>query len=118
MRTFLRVPALLCAIVLGFGAAPPPPLVAPAPVSHALTHDDVEAYFDGFFPDALARADIAGAVVVIVKDGHILLEKGYGYADVDTRQPIDPARTLFRPGSISKLFTWTAVMQLVEKGQL
>jgi len=91
---------------------------ARTPAAHALTHDDLEAFLDGFFPDALARADIAGAVVVVVKDGQVLLEKGYGYSDVQTRAPVDPARTLFRPGSISKLFTWTAVMQLVEQGKL
>src|SRR5690606_10891932 len=61
---------------------------------------------------------IAGAVVVVVKDGQLLLEKGYGYADVAAKQPVDPARTLFRPGSNSKLFTATAAMQLVERGQL
>jgi CubicO group peptidase (beta-lactamase class C family) len=57
-------------------------------------------------------------VVVVVKDGAILLEKGYGYADVAERKPVDPERTLFRAGSVSKLFTWTAVMQLVEQGKL
>ncbi len=88
------------------------------PPPHSLTRDDVEAYFDGFFPDALNRTHIAGAVVVVVKDGKVLLEKGYGYADVDARKPVDAARTLFRPGSISKLFVWTAVMQLVEQGKL
>ncbi len=91
---------------------------AAVPPTHALTREDVEAYFDGFFPDALARADIAGAVVVVVKDGKVLLEKGYGFSDIKTRVLVDPARTLFRPGSISKLFTWTAVMQLVEQGKL
>ncbi len=124
MRAILRLAALLCAVGLGLGAALPPAHIAAAPTPlpaaapHALTHDDLEAYLDGFFPDAMARADIAGAVVVVVKDGHVLLEKGYGYADIDSRKPVDPARTLFRPGSISKLFTWTAVMQLVEKKQL
>jgi len=88
------------------------------PLVHSLTHDDVEAYFDGFFPDALTRADIAGAVVVVVKDGRIVLEKGYGYADVAARKPVDPKKTLFRPGSVSKLFVWTAVMQLVEQHKL
>src|SRR3546814_9675118 len=69
-------------------------------------------------PYALAAGDIAGAVVVVVKDGQVLLQKGYGYADLDKHTPVDPAETLFRPGSISKLFTWTAVMQLVEQGKL
>ena len=69
-------------------------------------------------PYALGQADIAGAVVVIVKDGQVLTQRGYGYADVATRQRVDPATTLFRVGSISKLFTWTAVMQLVEQGKI
>src|SRR5438034_10359887 len=56
--------------------------------------------------------------VVVVKDGAVLLQKGYGYSDVGKRKPVDPERTLFRPGSVSKLFTWTAVMQLVEQGKL
>ena len=85
---------------------------------HAMTQGDVGAYLDGFFHDALTRADIAGAVVVVVKDGKVFFERGYGYSDVDTRAPVDPNRTLFRPGSISKLFTWTSVMQLVERGKL
>jgi CubicO group peptidase (beta-lactamase class C family) len=84
----------------------------------ALDHSDLEAYFDGFLPFALQRADIAGAVVVVVRDGQTLFQKGYGYADSQSGRPVDPDRTLFRPGSISKLFTWTAVMQLVEAGQV
>ena len=84
----------------------------------ALTQADAEAWLDGFMPYALAAGDIAGAVVVVVKDGQVLLQKGYGHADLAKRAPVDPANTLFRPGSISKLFTWTAVMQLVEQGKL
>ncbi|MDN5780817.1 MAG: beta-lactamase family protein [Luteimonas sp.] len=94
---------------------PPPPEVDGIP---ALTQADAQAWLDGFFPYALATGDIAGAVVVVVKDGQVLLQKGYGYADLAKHTPVDPANTLFRPGSISKLFTWTAVMQLVEQGKL
>lgn len=83
-----------------------------------MTREDVNAWLDGLLPYALAKGDIAGAVVVVVKDGHVLTEKGYGYADVSRRIPVDPQRTLFRPGSISKLFTWTAAMQLVEQRKL
>ena len=86
--------------------------------SHELTAADVDAWLDGYLPHALAQADIAGAVVVIVKDGQILTQRGYGYADVAARQRVDPATTLFRPGSISKLLTWTAVMQLVEQRKI
>src|SRR4051812_33547224 len=86
--------------------------------AHPLTKADVEAWLDGFLPYALERGDVAGAVIVVVKDGAILTQKGYGYADVAARKPVDPARTLFRAGSVSKLFTWTAVMQLVEQGKI
>lgn len=95
--------------------AQPPVAPGGAPV---LSAADAEAWMDGFVPYALAAGDIAGAVVVVVKDGEVLLQKGYGYADVAARTPVDPAATLFRPGSVSKLFTWTAVMQLVEQGKL
>jgi CubicO group peptidase (beta-lactamase class C family) len=94
------------------------PAGAPTPVAPRLERADLEAWVDGFLPYAIQRGDIAGAVVAVVKDGQVLFEKGYGYADVKRRRPVDPARTLFRPGSVSKLFTWTAVMQLVEQGKL
>ena len=83
-----------------------------------LTAQDANSWLDGFVPYALARGEVAGAVVVVVKDGQVLFEKGYGYADVEKHTPVDPKATLFRPGSTSKLFTWTAVMQLVEQGKL
>ncbi len=86
--------------------------------SHELTQADANAWLDGFMPGLLARSDIAGAVVVIVKDGDVLTQRGFGYADIAARKPVDPAKTLFRVGSTSKLFTWTAVMQLVEQGKI
>jgi CubicO group peptidase (beta-lactamase class C family) len=103
--------------------APASPAVAPAvPASPgttpALTRADLDAWLDGFMPLAIGRAAIPGAVVVVVQNGQVLTQRGYGFADVAKRQKVDPATTLFRPGSISKLFTWTAVMQLVEQGKL
>ena len=83
-----------------------------------LTAADVETFLEGIIPLQLAREDIAGATVAIVKDGQLLFAKGYGYADVKNKKPVSPEETLFRPGSVSKLFTWTAVMQLVEQGKL
>jgi CubicO group peptidase (beta-lactamase class C family) len=61
---------------------------------------------------------VPGAAVAIVKDGQIVFAKGYGYANIERQTPIDPATTYMEPGSVSKLFTWTAVMQLVEQGKL
>jgi CubicO group peptidase (beta-lactamase class C family) len=89
-----------------------------APATPQLTQQDVASWADGFMPYALKSGDIAGAVVVVVKDGAVLFEKGYGYSDIAARRPVDPDRTLFRVGSTSKLFTWTAVMQLVEQGKI
>jgi CubicO group peptidase (beta-lactamase class C family) len=83
-----------------------------------LTADDANAWLDGYMPYALHTGDIAGAVVAVVKDGQIVTERGYGYSDVAKRTPVDPKRTLFRPGSVSKLVTWTAVMQQVEQGKI
>src|SRR5512146_1875534 len=118
--------ALLLSLSAAFAQAPKetkPPKVAetkpPAPTTpHALTAADVEAFLDAAVPMQLDGENIAGAVVVVVKDGQVLFEKGYGYSDVKARKPVSPTDTLFRPGSISKLFTWTAVMQLVAQGKL
>src|SRR5208283_3828087 len=100
---------------------PSPSAQAPsagAIATHQLSPADLEAFLDGFVPYALKNADIARLTLVVVKDGQILLKKGYGYADVKTNRPMDPDLTLVRSGSTSKLFTWTAVMQLVEQGKL
>ena len=90
----------------------------PANGAHDLTKADVDAWLDGYMPYALKAGDIPGAVVVVVKDGQPLTMRGFGYSDVATQKPVDPQLTLFRPGSVSKLFTWTAVMQLVQQGKL
>jgi CubicO group peptidase (beta-lactamase class C family) len=82
------------------------------------TVEDMEAFVDGFMDAQMKAGPVAGAVVVVVKDGQVFFQKGYGYEDVEKQVPVDPAQTLFRPGSVSKLFTWTAVMQLVEQGKL
>lgn len=86
--------------------------------AHALTEADIGAFLDGLLPAEMERDNIAGAVIAVVKDGQVLFARGYGYADLEKRKPVSPGDTLFRPGSISKLFTWTAVMQLVEQGKL
>ena len=94
------------------------PGLPPEIVRHEMTAPDVEAFLDGFMPMQLERENLAGAVVLIVKDNKVLFAKGYGYTDVKAKKPVTVDGTLFRPGSISKLFTWTSVMQLVEQGKL
>lgn len=134
-RIVLLTAAALCASVVSAGAQLPqaatpaavPPAVAPAstPVTalpanapHPLTQADLEAFFDGIFPLQLERSDVAGASVLVMQNGNILLQKGYGYADLKSRRPVDPAVTMFRLASISKLFTWISIMQLEEQGKV
>ena len=95
-----------------------PPAEGAPGTAPALDAKDLEAWLDGFMPYALERGRIAGAVVVVVRGGGPVLQKGYGYADLASRKPVSPDATLFRPGSVSKLFTWTAVMQQVEAGKI
>ena len=134
--TALRKSVALAAVLLLFSAAamcqgpatkvPPtkPPVEAkpseakPAARTPELTAGDLQTFLDGLMPLQIERANIAGAVVAVVKDGKPLFAKGYGYADYEKKIPVSPENTLFRPGSISKLFTWTSVMQLVEQGKL
>lgn len=94
------------------------PEATPEGGAHELTAADVNAWLDGFMPYAMAKSDIPGAVVSVVKDGQVLTARGYGEANIKKGTPVDPSLTLFRPGSISKLFIWTSVMQLVEQGKL
>jgi CubicO group peptidase (beta-lactamase class C family) len=122
MRTSISRSAAAAILIIAGSIGPPAPAaVLDSPSVEAppeLTKADADAWLDGFMPYTLASNDIAGAVVVIVKDGQVLTQRGFGYADREARQRVDPATTMFRAGSISKLFTWTAVMQLVEKGKI
>jgi CubicO group peptidase (beta-lactamase class C family) len=80
--------------------------------------DDLETFTDELLTRQLAEYHIAGAVVSIVQDGRIEVARGYGYANIEEHIPVTPDETIFRIGSISKLFTWTAVMQLAEQGKI
>ena len=79
---------------------------------------DLETFTDELVKRQLDENHIAGAIVSIVQNGKIELAKGYGYANVEKQIPVSPDETIFRIGSTSKLFTWTAVMQLVEQGKV
>ena len=89
-----------------------------APAAAPLTAEDVNSWLDGYLPYALKTADIPGAEVAIVKDGAIVTLRGYGFSNVEKRTPVDPKVMMFRPGSVSKLIVWTAVMQQVEAGKI
>lgn len=79
---------------------------------------ELAAFIDGIMATQLEDKHIAGATIAVVVNNKPFFAKGYGYADVATKKPVNPDETMFRIGSVSKLFTWTAVMQLVEQGKL
>lgn len=117
-RVLLPAAVLSLCIPAPGRAADSPSAAAPPSQGAALTTEDVSAFLDRAIPSALAAGDMAGAVVTIVKDDAVLVSRGYGHADVAAERAVDPARTLFRVGSVAKLLVWTAVMQQVEAGVL
>ncbi|MFP5355039.1 MAG: serine hydrolase domain-containing protein, partial [Gemmatimonadota bacterium] len=130
MRPPLLAALILATPLLALGSALPaqlPPTATarpaaqgtpPAPTRGPRDPAEVEAFMDGLMTAWMRDKHIAGTTVSVVRDGKLLFAKGYGYADVAKRTPVDPERTLFRIGSVSKLFTWTGVMQLHEQGKL
>lgn len=96
----------------------PSPAIAAIEADQLQDTQALETFFDGVFAATLEQQQIPGATVSVVKDRQLLFAKGYGYADLEQRVPVVADQTLFRIGSISKLLTWTAVMQLVEQGKL
>ncbi|MBB1056817.1 beta-lactamase family protein, partial [Dietzia sp. B19] len=97
---------------------PPDPRPSPPPSVADLTRADVDAWLDQTIPSALESGRIAGATVSVVHDGELLTARGFGESDVAAGTAVDPETTLFRVGSVSKMVTATAVMQLVERGEV
>ncbi len=110
------VHALLGALVVVVlcSAAPVSADSPPGPTDPA----EMEAFLDDFITTQLTAYEIPGAAVAVVVDGELFFAKGYGYIHSQSSTPVSADRTLFHIGSVTKLFTWTAVMQLVEQGQL
>lgn len=78
----------------------------------------LQAFVDGLMLAYMDKQQIAGATIGVIHQGKTTLLKGYGYADVERGIRIDPALSMFRIGSVSKLFTWLAVLQQYEAGRL
>lgn len=74
------------------------------------------AFVDSFVTARMAADRIPGAGFVFVQNGRAVVARGYGLADVARQRPVVPASTIWRIGSISKVVTATAVMQLVDRG--
>jgi CubicO group peptidase (beta-lactamase class C family) len=96
------------------GSAPFTPLAAAAPIPPV----ELEAFVDGLVTQAMAEDHIAGVTVSVVQNGQVVLKKGYGFATLAPARPVEPDRTLFRIGSISKTFTWITLMKEIESGRM
>lgn len=95
--------------------------IADSPIVNApveLTSPNLASVIDPLMADWIDKHKGPGAVVVVVNRDGPVFAKGYGYSDIEAKKPFTADTTLVRPGSISKLFTGIAVMQLVDQGKL
>jgi CubicO group peptidase (beta-lactamase class C family) len=110
-------PALIWAALV-LGSAMIVPSAAGASPGRTWDVGEMHGFVDGLMEAQQKAYHFAGAVVVVVSNGQVVLQKGYGYADFAERKAVNPERTLFRIASNSKMFVWTAVMQIVEEGKI
>ncbi len=80
--------------------------------------DELQAFADTFFAEQMETLHIPGVTMVYVQGDEVVYTSGYGYANLETAAPVDTASHVVRIGSVSKLFVATAVMQLLEQGEL
>ena len=99
-------------------AAAAPTAVQPLTAAAPLPPEQLEAFVDGVVREAMAADHIAGVTVSVVQNGQVVLKKGYGFATLAPAAPVDPDRTLFRIGSISKTFTWITLLNEIEAGRM
>ncbi len=112
LRSLAVSGALAIAVLSGSGTSPARAAAHP----EALAPAALERLMDAVMADHFDRFALAGASVAIVHDGAVVLAKGYGFADAAAGTPVDAERTLFATGSVAKLVTSLALMQLVEQG--
>ncbi len=122
--TITTIPIVCLAVLLSCGREPttppvPPPVAPPAqpeiPISGAAV-PGMGAY-DKAIPDLMRKYAIPGGAVAVVRDGKLIYARGFGYADVENKTPVQPD-ALFRIASVSKPITAVAIMKLVEEGKL
>jgi len=130
MKTLKHLPLTILTLILSLlsihlaGAAPPtqgeqsPQTPSQLDQGVPLDAGTLEPFLDTFFTGRMGSSHIPGATVIFVQDGQILFMKGYGLANVEGQTPVDSAQTVFRAGSVSKLFVATALMQLAEQGKI
>ncbi|MFD1643632.1 serine hydrolase domain-containing protein [Halohasta litorea] len=116
-RQFLAGTGAACAAALA-GSPTAATSETPFATTNEQLESDIEQLVDELVETSLAEYDIPGASVAVVSDGSRSVTKGYGVADQDTESPVDPDETPFRIGSVSKPVVATALMELVERGEI
>ena len=81
-------------------------------------NDDVKNFMDNYFNKNMEKYSVPGALVVVVKDNKEVFKMGYGYSNLESKSLVNPDETMFPAGSVSKLFTSTAILQLYEEGKI
>jgi len=109
------VPAPTAAVPVVQVAPAPTPKLAPGQPIPPL---ELEALVDGVVRQGMGDNHIAGVTVSIVQNDKLVLLKGYGISNLNPMRPVDPRKTLFRIGSVSKTMTWILIMREVEKGTI
>jgi len=115
--------AACLAVLLSCGGEPTAPASVPitppaqqeVPITGAAV-PGMESY-DQVVPDLMRKYNIPGGAVAVMYDGRLIYARGFGYADVENKTPVQPD-ALFRIASVSKTLTSAAIMKLVEEGKL
>jgi CubicO group peptidase (beta-lactamase class C family) len=118
LRRALRSALAGVLVVPVAGLLASPPASAAQSGCQPVTQPAAAALFDGELPDRLRLHNVPGAVVSVVSGGTTVFSNGYGQADIERDVEFSPSTSVVRIASITKLFTWTAVMQQVEAGRL
>ncbi|MBS4202176.1 serine hydrolase [Bacillus sp. FJAT-49732] len=108
---------LIVIIVLGVLTFPLHISAAEDTTPSGISLTNLEAFVDDYAEDYIGKTT-AGASIAVLKNNEIVLSKGYGFADIEKEQPMNPSTTVLEWGSITKLFVWVSVMQLVEENEL
>jgi CubicO group peptidase (beta-lactamase class C family) len=116
----VRLMCLLMMSALIFTQSQPPSKIQAqvAQTNNLTDSKELGAFLDPIFAEQMAKLHIPGAVISVVKDGKTIFTKGYGVADIEKKTPVVPDKTIFRIGSITKVFTATAVMQMADRRKI
>jgi len=117
-KIVLASAALLVAAGTGSAQTPatsPPPVAGVIPITGAA--DPRLAPLDDLMESFIRENHVPGAALAVARNGTLVYARGFGYADMDAKEPVQP-ESLFRIASISKPLTAAAVMRLVDQGKL